>query len=81
MYIKKNKYYTVADFAIRLRVIHEVTTRAYEDKVIKEIKEKNNYVDSLRYLISNKIKKRQIRAEAHTIPLTVFLLKEGTVKG
>ncbi len=71
-YKRKKKYYTLADFAIHLRLVRESTARAREDKLIREIEAKNSFIDSKYFHRTSKNRKLQLIAEANTIPLRAF---------
>ena len=50
----------------------EATRRAIEDRIIREIKEKNKFLESEHKYRVNSKRKKQLRAEANTIPLEAF---------
>lgn len=62
------KVYTLADFAERIRK-HK---KERENKIIEEILAKNARLESRGYYLANSKLKRQLRAEANTIPLKAF---------
>lgn len=71
-YKKYKKHYTNADYIKHQRLRNESTTRAKEDKIIREVQAKNNFLDSRFYHRTSTNRKLQLRAEAYTIPLRVF---------
>lgn len=51
---------------------HEATRRTIEDRITNKIKEKNKFLEiEYKYRVNSK-RRKQLRAEANTIPLEAF---------
>ena len=51
---------------------HQATRRKIEDRIIREINKKTEFLDSQHNYSVNKARRNQLRAEAFTIPLEAF---------
>lgn len=67
------KEYTVADLIAHDKRSRQTIARTKEDDIMEEAYEKMKRLTSTGYFMSSNEKKKQMRAEAKTVPLTAFV--------